>query len=300
MQQHTGQHILTAVALRDFGWRTTAFHLGAETSDIELDLPDLARTDLDALEDAVAREIRAAHPVTYRSAEVTDFARLGVRSRLLPEGFTGRVRLVDIEGLDLNTCGGTHCRSTAEIDSLCLLASEPMRGGTRVFFVAGDRVRRRMVSHERRNLQLRSLLDSGDEQLVEIMKLRLEREKELGRQVRLLVEELAEATAARLCAHSSDLVESHWQDRDMVFLQKVARSIADAAPEKRALLTAETKDGALFVVTAGEAAGIRLDEIGPRVAAILDGRGGGKGSVFQGKAKSLTNRDEALQILRQA
>ena len=41
MQQHTGQHMLTAVALRDFGWRTTAFHLGTEWSDIELDLPDL-------------------------------------------------------------------------------------------------------------------------------------------------------------------------------------------------------------------------------------------------------------------
>jgi Ser-tRNA(Ala) deacylase AlaX len=300
MQQHTGQHVLTAVGLGEFGWRTTAFHLGAETSDIELEVPSLTRTDLDALEDVVAREIRAAHPVTSRSAHVADFERLGVRSRLLPEGITGTVRLVDIEGLDLNTCGGTHCRSTAEIGSLCLLGTEPMRGGSRVFFVAGDRVRRRMAAHEGRNLQLRSLLDSGDDQLVEVTALRLEREKELARVARRLGEELAGAAAARLCARPTDLVEAHWRDRDMDFLQLVARSIAEGAPEKRALLTAQMEDGAVFVVVAGESSGVRLDEIGPLVAAALDGRAGGRGSVFQGKAKSLSNRDQALRILREA
>jgi alanyl-tRNA synthetase len=300
MQQHTGQHVLTSVALRDFGWRTTAFHLGSNTSDIELDVPRLARQDLEALEDLVAREIRAARQVTYHNAEVADFDRLGVRSRLLPEGFAGTVRLVDIEGLDLNTCGGTHCRSTAEIGSLCLLGTEPMRGGSRVFFVAGDRVRRRMADHEDRNLQLRSLLDSADDQLVEVMTLRLDREKELARAARRLGEELAGAAAAGLCAQPVDLVEAHWRDRDMNFLQKVARLMVEAAPEKRALLTAQTADGVIFVVVAGEASGVRLDEIGPLVAAALDGRGGGRGSVFQGKAKSLANRDQALEILHEA
>jgi alanyl-tRNA synthetase len=300
MQQHTAQHVLTAVALRDFGWRTTAFHLGPETSDIELDVPSLARNELDALETAVTNEIRAARPVTYRSADVADFERLGVRSRLLPEGFTGTVRLVDIEGLDLNTCGGTHCRSTDEIGSLCLLGTEPMRGGSRVLFVAGDRVRRRMANHEDRNLQLRSLLDTGDDQLVEIVTLRLEREKELARTVRRLAEELAESVAARLCAQPSDMVDAHWPDRDMTFLQKVARSIAETAPEKRGLLTAETGDGAVFVVIAGEASGLQLDKVGPTIARALGGRGGGRGTVFQGKAESLATRDEALQILREA
>jgi alanyl-tRNA synthetase len=217
MQQHTGQHVLTAVALRDFGWRTTAFHLGEHWSDIELDLPSLDRADLDRLEQAVAKEIFASRRVSFRSAEVKDFERLGVRSRLLPEGFEGPVRLVDIEGLDLNTCGGTHCRSTAEIGLLCLLGTEPMRGGTRVFFVAGDRVRRRMAAHEDRNLRLRSLLDTGDEELPEVVTLRLQREKELARTARLLAEELADHAAESLASDPSDAVQSHWRDRDMAF-----------------------------------------------------------------------------------
>jgi alanyl-tRNA synthetase len=300
MQQHTGQHVLTAVALRDFGWRTTAFHLGAEWSDIELDVPSLDRDDLDRLEEAVAKEIGAARPVTYRTAEVADFERLGVRSRLLPEGFEGAVRLVDIDGLDLNTCGGTHCRSTAEIGLLCLLGTEPIRGGTRVFFVTGDRVRRRMAAHEDRNLRLRSLLDTGDGELSEVVALRLKREKELARTVRLLGEELADAAAAALCAGGSELLDARWRDRDMAFLQRVGRTVSEAAPDRRALLTSESEDGAIFLVVTGQSSGVRLHEVGPRISAALGGRGGGRGTIFQGKAKSLANRDEALKILRDA
>lgn len=300
MQQHTAQHVLTAVALRDFSWRTTAFHLGAEWSDIELDVPSLDRDDLDRLEETVAKEINAARNVTCRSAEVSDFEDLGVRSRRLPEGFEGAVRLVDIDGLDLNTCGGTHCRSTAEIGLLCLLGTEPMRGGTRLFFVAGDRVRRRMAAHEIRNLHLRSLLDTGDEKLPEMVTLRLDREKELARTVRRLGEELADYAAAILCAEASPLLDAHWQDRDMVFLQRVGRSIAKAAPERKALLTSEDNDGGIFVVVAGESSGLRLEEAGPEIASVLGGRGGGRGTIFQGKTESLENRDEAMRILSKA
>jgi Ser-tRNA(Ala) deacylase AlaX len=300
MQQHTGQHVLTAVALRDYGWRTTAFHLGPDWSDIELDVPSLERNDLDRLEEAVTKEISAARPVTNRNAEVGDFESLGVRSRLLPEGFKGAVRLVDIEGLDLNTCGGTHCRSTAELGMLCLLGTEPMRGGTRVFFVAGDRVRRRMAAHEDRNLQLRGLLDTGDQQLSEVIALRLDREKELARTVRRLGEELADTAAAKLCSEDSPLLDAHWRGHDMAFLQRVGRSILEAAPDRRALLTSDGEDSAIFLIVAGESSGVSLGEIGPKIAETLGGRGGGRGTIFQGKAGSLSNRDEALQILRDA
>jgi alanyl-tRNA synthetase len=298
MQQHTAQHVLTAVALRDFEWRTTAFHLGPETSNIELDVEKLERRDLDQLEQAVADEIRADRRVTYKEAQVEDFDRLGVRSRRLPEGFAGTVRLVDIEGLDLNTCGGTHLRSTAEIGTLCLLGTETMRGGNRVFFVAGDRVRSRMAAHEARNQQLRSLLDTGDDELAEVVSLRIAREKDLARTARRLSEELAEAAALSLVTRPDPAVDAHWDERDMAFLQKVARTLAETCPAKAALLTAEPGDGAVFAVFAGGASGIDLAEIGPRIAETLGGRGGGRSPIFQGKAESLANRDEALRILR--
>ena len=298
MQQHTGQHLLTAVALREFGWPTTAFHLGPDKSDIELDVGQLAPDDIERLEEACALEIRADRPVRYRTAEVADFEQLGVRSRRLPEGFKGTVRLVEIDGLDLNTCGGTHLRTTVEIGTLCLLGTEPMRGGTRLFFVAGERVRRRMAAHEARNRELRSLLDTSDDELAGIVKVRLAREKDLARMARSLAEELADRTAAVLAARSEAVVDAHWEDRDMAFLQRVARTLVEAAPEKCGLLTATSGDDLLFVLATGEKVGIDPGDSGQRVADVLDGRGGGRGPIFQGKAGSFRNRDRALEILR--
>ena len=86
----------------------------------------------------------------------------------------------------------------------------------------------------------------------------------------------------------------------MAFLQRAARTLADIAPKKRALLTSESSGASIFVVVAGKSAGVRLDETGPRIAAALGGRGGGHDTVYQGKVESLERREEALKVLRNA
>ena len=157
-----------------------------------------------------------------------------------------------------------------------------------------------MAEHEGRNLRLQSLLDTADDGLPEVVALRLDREKELARSVSRLACELADAAAEVLCGDPSVIVEAHWQDRDMAFLQRVGRVMAEAAPEKRALLTSDGEEGAIFLVVAGDSSGLHLDETGPSIADALGGRGGGRGAIFQGKAESLENLDDALQILRDA
>ena len=99
MQQHTGQHLLSAVAQDRFSWETAAFHLGPEVSDVELKAASLSAADFMKLEDAVAAEIRAARAVVPRRVSLADFASLAVRTRGLPEGHTGDVRLVEISGV---------------------------------------------------------------------------------------------------------------------------------------------------------------------------------------------------------
>jgi len=79
MQQHTAQHLLTATILERTGWRTIAFHLGPERSDVELDVPALADTDLRAIEAEVNARIREAHPVRVRVTDREHVADLGVR-----------------------------------------------------------------------------------------------------------------------------------------------------------------------------------------------------------------------------
>ncbi|MFQ5741557.1 MAG: alanyl-tRNA editing protein [Acidobacteriota bacterium] len=299
MQQHTGQHLLTAVAADQFGWNTTAFHLGQKVSDVELDAPALSPQQLEALEEAVASHIRAARQVRTRRVTPQEFETLKVRTRGLPAGHRGSIRLVEIEGVDLNTCGGTHLGSTAELEALKLLGTDSMRGGSRLRFLAGKRLRRHLALSEARCAELRTLLCVGDKSLAATLATKLEQLKRALREQRILEEELALATAEGLSAAASNFVASHFQSRNMSFLQRVARNLVRKAPGKVALLTA-TSDGSsgVFVLAKGSEISFDLRRRGQEVAKTLEGRGGGSGQIFQGKAGCISNRAEAVAGLR--
>ena len=305
MQQHTAQHLLSALALARFGWATRSFHLGPETSDIELDATDaggavLGERELAALEEAAMEQIVAGRPITTRRVSPGEYAGLDVRSRGLPADHSGDVRLVEIAGVDLNTCGGTHLRSTAEIEAVKLLGAERLRGGSRVHWVAGGRLRRRLAAHESRNAELRGLFDSGDESLVEIAALKLEQLTGARRRVRHLEGLLADARVEALAASGDPVVAAHFDEADGGFLQRIGRALLERAPAKACLLTASGEKGSFFLVGGGGESGLDAARLGPGVAELLEGRGGGSGPIFQGKAGSLERRSEAESLLRES
>ncbi len=297
MQQHTAQHLLSALAVEHFGWATTSFHLGARTCDIELDTPKVTAEALTDLEELTARAIRSALPVAARRVTPEQYAALQIRTRGLPESHQGDVRLVEIEGIDITTCGGTHLATTAEIESLALGRTEPMRGGTRLYWLAGGRVRARLAELEARNAELRQLLETSGPELVATTAARLEALQASERALRRARGEFAEARAAVLAAGPDVLVDAHFAGVDAGFLQSVARDLLANAPAKAALLTAESDKGAFFLVAAGPDSAVDPSDAGPRVAQILGGRGGGSGPIFQGKAASLEARAKALALL---
>lgn len=129
MQQHTAQHLITALAQRDFGLATTAFHLNPERSDIVLATPSVPTDVLAALAERVNAAIRAAHPVTPRF--VTEAELASIRFRRLPGEHDGLLRVIEIEGVDRNTCGGTHVANTAEIGAVVVTKIEKKSAKTR-------------------------------------------------------------------------------------------------------------------------------------------------------------------------
>ena len=137
MQQHTGQHMLTATCRGMYGLATRAFHLGESYSAIDLDPPALDAARMTAVEDRVNAIIREARPVRTRTVTPEEMATLAVRTRGFPDAVGDRIRLVEIEGIDLNTCGGTHVRSTAELQVCRLVGTEKMRGMLRLKFLFG-------------------------------------------------------------------------------------------------------------------------------------------------------------------
>ena len=302
MQQHSAQHLLTALAADGSGWQTTAFHLGEERSDIELDCPEPSPDRLAKLEDQAAAEIRAARPIRARRVSLKEYEGMAVRSRGLPADHKGSLRLVEIEGIDLNTCGGTHLSNTSEIEVISLLGWERARGGTRLFFVAGGRARHRLAEHERRNRKLRSLLGTSDVQLTSAVEQKLEQYHQLERQVRWLEQELAVLVVESLLGEGEVLAEHHLEARAVSFLQQVGKRFSQEAGGRLAFLTASATTGScegFFLLAAGPDFAGNLSELGKIAGKILQGRGGGSGSLFQGKARRINLRARAAQALRE-
>jgi len=172
-----------------------------------------------------------------------------------------------------------------------------MRGGTRLFWVAGGRVRARLAAHEERNAALRALLGAPDEELTRTAEARLVQLQALEKQVRLLADELADSMAAALAARPERVVSAHFDGKDAAFLQRLARRLSSSAPGVAALLTASLGEQSFFLVVVGEAIHLEAQAAGREIAGLLAGRGGGSGRIFQGKAASLVSRDAALARL---
>jgi misacylated tRNA(Ala) deacylase len=296
MQQHTGQHLLTALAADTFGWATTSFHLhpGLDAiCDIELDAETLDPERLQQLQDRANAEIRAARPVRARESSPQDLP-AEVRSRGLPEGLQEPVRLVEIEGIDLNTCGGTHVRSTSELQALILLGTERLRGGTRLFYVAGQRVLHRLRLSEQRTRALSALLSRGSSEVVLGVEQLQAELKTLRKQLVSAQAELCDALAAQLVARGGPVRSLHRPDGDAAMLSRLAQSILREAPGATLWLTAGAdKEGAFLLVTEPS----RLAVLAPRVLELLEARGGGPAGRLQGKTARLDRRDEVLALL---
>ena len=297
MQQHTAQHLFTAIAQDRFGLKTTAFHLGELMSDVELDSPAIARPKLLEIEAAVNEVIRKNLVVTVREVEPSEMAALGVRSRGLPEGFNGLVRLVGVDGIDLNTCGGTHVRSTGEIQLFKVAQTEQMRGGTRVFYMAGGRVVAAMEASLERDRAVSRVLSCAPDQFATSAASILESSRLAAKDLRALQMELAEHLGQSI-APEGGVVHLHRGGGDLEFMKALADSAKRCTPGVTVFLTADAGTGAGLFLISGPPD--RVKATGPEAARLMEGKGGGPPGVFQGKASRLSGRTEVLDLLKKA
>jgi alanyl-tRNA synthetase len=135
MQQHTGQHVLSAAFDRLLNARTESFHLGAEYSTIDL-ARELSPAEIARAEDEANRVVWEDRPVAIRFAEPDEIAKLPLRKEPKREG---TLRLIDVQDFDLSACGGTHVARTGAIGMIAIAATERFRGGSRLTFLCGGR-----------------------------------------------------------------------------------------------------------------------------------------------------------------
>jgi len=138
MQQHTGQHVISAALVELYGVETVGFHMGAESSSIDVAAPALGADQVLALETRVNQRVAENLPVVIAFEEASEAQ--GLRR---PSERGGELRIVSIEGLDRSPCGGTHVRATGEIGPILIRKLDKIRGNVRIEFLCGTRAVRR-------------------------------------------------------------------------------------------------------------------------------------------------------------
>jgi len=281
MQQHTGQHVLSAAFDRLLSNRTESFHLGAESSSIDL-AREVTASEVGAAVDEANRIIWEDHPVHVRFVTADQAARLPLRKE---PARGGTLRLIDIDGFDLSACGGTHVARTGGIGIITVPGWEKFRGGSRVQFLCGVRVRRRYDVWRDAFTATQKFLSVAPEELAPAVERLQSESKSLQRTLRALQEKLAVHEATALVARGTRFgdrlaVVEAVPDLDASGLKAMAA--AAAATPGAAVVLFSASSPALAVIACHPNAGVDANATLKALSAKFGGKGGGKPDLAQG------------------
>jgi alanyl-tRNA synthetase len=292
MQQHSGQHVLSAAFIELYQIPTVSFHMGEDYCSIDLTTPALSSNQVVGAEKRANEIVFEDRPVHVRYVSRAEAEKLGLRK--LPPADRDELRLIEIEDFDLSACGGTHVNSSGQIGSILLRKTEKVRQGTRVEFVCGDRAVR-IARHDYNALsEAASLFSSKLWDVPEQIRKHAEESKLLRKQKDDAIEELAEVTAMA-ALHSQAEVNGRkvivraFADRDLSFAKLFAQKVTRTATPAIALVASVVDSpGLVFAQTPAQASGGALDptaDMGAllkQVLASVGGRGGGSRDFAQG------------------
>ncbi len=294
MQQHTGQHLLSAVFADLFGWATTSVHFGPEVSTLDLATGAVSPEQAARAEARANAAITENRPVSVGFVEATAAADL----RKAPQR-SGLLRIVSIAGLDRSACGGTHVRATGEIGAILLRKVERVRKQARVEFLAGARAIRAARADYETLARLGTLCSAHPSELAALVQ-RLQREvRDAGTTIAALREALARYRLGALLDAAPPGPDGL---RRLVYRCDSAedlRTIAQAVTaESRAILFATLPaDPAITVVLATASdSGMDAGAVLKGALATVGGRGGGSARVAQGTVPG----EAALRALEKA
>ena len=282
MQQHTGQHLLSAVLNDLFGFQTLSFHMGGEVSTIDLGTAALTQTQIEQAESHTNAIVFENRPVTVAFEDAASADGLRKASER-----TGELRIVTIADLDRSACGGTHVRATAEVGAIQIRKQDKIRGNARIEFTCGQRT----VARTRRDFNALSAIarsfSSPVDETPALVAAQIERLKDADKARLKLALELAQL-------QGKALYESTKSGRYVLWgsVTDDVRALAQAFTAcSNAAFLALSSDPPGFLLAASEDSGINAGAAVKPLLAELGGRGGGSPRMAQG---SLPSPDASL------
>ncbi len=280
MQQHTGQHLLSAVLADLNGQQTVGVHFGRESSTIDLDVGGVTPAQVAQAEERANEIVVENRPVAV-SFEDADFA-VGLRKQ---SGRGGTLRIITIQGLDRSACGGTHVCATGEIGAILIRKVERVRKGVRLEFLCGGRATRRASTDYQLLSRLAVDLTAPPEELPRLVASQREEIKqaagaikELERKVDLYrARELYTAAAAETTGIRRVIVRNAGESVDAI------RGLAHAFTSlPLAIFIGAVPNPPAVVLATSEDTGIDAARMLKSLLASVGGRGGGSARVAQG------------------
>jgi alanyl-tRNA synthetase len=290
-QQHHGQHLLSRAFVELHRAETVGFHLGSESTTI-----DLAR---EVSEKQVAAAATRANEIVWEARPVRCYT--SGRAEALASGIDLKdavgeaVRVVEVEGFDRQPCCGTHPRTTAEVGVILVSGAERYKGGTRVSFLCGHRAQRAFEAQVAVLAQLSGTLSARASELAAAAGQLKERLREEQQRSKGLLG-LALRAEARLlldaCPAAPKVVRAAFAGRPLDEVRALAGLLVELEP--CAALLGTRGDKAQLVFAAQEGLPIDVQALMRDAVALLGGRGGGRGNLAQGGGDRLDRLDEAL------
>jgi alanyl-tRNA synthetase len=297
MQQHTGQHLLSAIFQERYGRPTVSFHLGSDLCTIDLRGPEPPEEILEGAERAANQVISEDRPIAVRYGTAEEFAGLGVRKEVQRSGI---LRAIEIEGADLQPCGGTHVKSTAQIGIVQVRRCTKMRQDWRVEFVCG----RRATRVARRDFQLlrRAADELGcapDDVPAAVQRAIAERDAHF-KTLKSLLQRLAETdaaaalSAAKRQANGLRVIARAFDGASQPeYLNYFAAQLAKS--EKTIALLGRSECGHL-IFAQHPSAGKDMNALLKQVLAQLEGKGGGTRDFARGKLSDAAQAEKAVAL----
>jgi len=282
MQQHTGQHVLSAAFDRLFGVRTESFHMGTASATIDL-AREVTAAEVARAEDEANRIVWEDRAVAIRFATAEEAAKMPLRKESIR---TGPLRLIDVEDFDLSACGGTHVARTGAIGVIAVGGWEKFRGGSRVEFLCGGRALTRFRLWRDSLAATQKFLSVAPDEMAAAVERMQGDSKAQQRTLRGFQEKLAVHEAHALLERAVPagdqlvLIEA-LEGWDAQGLKAIA--VAAAAEKANAVVVLfTTTTPALVVIARGGAATTDAGAVLKALVAQFGGKGGGKADLAQG------------------
>ncbi len=291
MQQHAGQHILSAAFEELFDFPTISFHLGSEMLTIDLETEELTEEQAQRVEERANQIILENRPIEPRWVSPQEVAQYPLRKQL---SVTDDIRLVIIPDYDYNGCGGTHPNSTGQVAAIKILDWERQKKKIRVSFVCGSRVLMQLGQKQKVLKQLSPLLNAPEPEMVAATQKLLETAKEKDKALEEARESLLHYEAQDLIQANgkTNIITAVFQNRSIQELQKLARTLVAKASDTVTILISENGSKIQLVCARGEAAKGSMKQITAELLPLLNGKGGGNDAFAQGGGEATMTGEE--------